>query len=177
MYYSVVKSMADSEQYENVTGFGLYDREVMDYLRSANDPTPNFRNMIGDFGYEVGFVEYDQPQRKAGKSSYNFFRYLNVALTSVVTTSKVPLRFATFCGLFIAFLSFVIGLVYLTLKLMFWNNFPVGTAPILIGVFFMGAMQMIFIGVVGEYIGEILTRQMKRPMVIEAGRLNFDKEE
>ena len=177
LYYSLVKTMASSEQYENVTGFGLYDREVMGYLRAANDPTPNFRNMIGDFGYEVAFVEYDQPQRKSGKSSYNFFRYLNVALTSIITTSKLPLRFATFCGFFIASLSFIIGVVYLVLKLIFWNHFPAGIAPILIGVFFMGSMQMIFIGIVGEYIGEILTRQMKRPMVIEAERLNFDKEE
>jgi len=177
MYYSMVKSMADSEQYENVTGFGLYDQEVMNYLRAANDPTPNFRNMIGDFGYEVGFVEYNQPQRKAGKSSYNFFRYLNVAFTSIVTTTKVPLRMATFAGFFLAFVSFIIGIIYLVLKLMFWYNFPGGTAPILIGVFFMGAIQMIFTGIIGEYIGEILTRQMNRPMVVEAERLNFDEEE
>ena len=177
LYYKIIKSMAESEQYEDVTGFGLYDKQVMDLMRKCNDPTPNFRNLIADFGYEVGMVEYHQPARRAGKSSYNFLRYFNVAMTSMITTSKLPLRMATTIGLMIAMLSFVVGLVYLVLKLMFWNSFNIGLAPLVIGMFFLGAVQIIFIGIVGEYVGEILTRLMDRPRVVESERINFEEEE
>ena len=177
LYYKIIKSMAESEQYEDVTGFGLYDKQVMDLMRKCNDPTPNFRNLIADFGYEVGMVEYHQPARRAGKSSYNFFRYFNTAMTSMITTSKLPLRMATTVGLMVAMLSFVVGLVYLVLKLMFWNSFNIGLAPLVIGMFFLGAVQIIFIGIVGEYVGEILTRLMDRPRVVESERINFEEEE
>lgn len=177
LYYKIIKSMAESEQYEDVTGFGLYDKQVMDLMRKCNDPTPNFRNLIADFGYEVGMVEYHQPARRAGKSSYNFFRYFNTAMTSMITTSKLPLRIATTVGLMIAMMSFAVGLVYLVLKLMFWNSFNIGLAPLVIGMFFLGAVQIIFIGIVGEYVGEILTRLMDRPRVVESERINFEEEE
>lgn len=176
LYYKIVKNFAESKQYENVTGFGLYDKEVMFYLKNAQDPTPNFRNLVGELGYDVGMVEYDQPERKRGKSSYNFFKYFDVALTSVITTSRVPLKIATFLGFFIAGISFLVGLVYLILKFIFWNSFNIGMAPLVVGVFFMGAIQLICIGILGEYIGEILARQMKRPLVVEKERLNFEEE-
>lgn len=174
LYYKIVKMLADSEQYDNVTGFGLYDKEVMDLFRKCEDPTPNFRNLVGEFGYKIAFISYLQPERKGGKSSYNFFRYLNVAITSVVTTSRVPLKLATIIGFIIAVISFVIGLVYLILKIFFWNSFTIGMAPMVLGVFFIGAIQLLFIGVLGEYISEILNRLMKRPMVVEEERLNFE---
>lgn len=177
VYYKLVKKFADSEQYENVTGFGLYDREVMDLLRASNDPEPNFRNLVGEFGYAIGFVEYYQPERRSGHSSYNFFRYLNVAIHSMITTSKAPLKIATGLGFVVAGISFLIGLIYLILKLIFWNSFNMGLAPLICGVFFMGAIQLLFIGVLGEYIGEILSRQMNRPMVVEEERINFNDED
>lgn len=175
LYYKIVKSMAESVQYDDVTGFGLYDREVMDLLRKSNDPTPNFRNLIGEYGYEVGMVEYHQPKRKSGKSSYNFFKYYSVAVNSLITTSRIPLRMATFMGTIVAGLSFLVGLIYLVLKLIFWNSFSFGIAPLVIGLFFLGAVQLLFIGVLGEYIGEILVRQMNRPLVVEKERINFEE--
>lgn len=173
LYYRIVKRMADSPQYENVTGFGLYDKSVVQIMKETNDPTPNFRNLIGEYGYDIGFVRYHQPRRKKGKSSYSFLRYLNVAITSVVTTSQMPLRIATMFGVILAVISFAVGLVYLILKLLFWNSFYIGLAPIVIGVFFLGAVQLAFIGVLGEYIGELLRRQSNVPMVIEEERINF----
>ncbi len=173
LYYKIIKKFAESEQYENVTGFGLYDREVMDLFRQMNDPTPNFRNLVGEFGYSVAMVEYFKPERKSGKSSYNFFRYYNDAINSLVVTSRAPLRMATFIGLVTAAVSFVIGIVYLLLKIFFWNSFDIGQAPLVCGFFFLGAIQLIFLGVIGEYIGEILARQMNRPLVIEKERMNF----
>lgn len=175
LYYKIVKSMAESVQYDDVTGFGLYDREVMDLLRKSNDPTPNFRNLIGEYGYEVGMVEYHQPKRKSGKSSYNFFKYYSVAVNSLITTSRIPLRMATFMGTIVAGLSFLVGLIYLVLKLIFWNSFSFGIAPLVTGLFFLGAVQLLFIGVLGEYIGEILVRQMNRPLVVEKERINFEE--
>ncbi len=176
LYYKIVKSMAESVQYDNVTGFGLYDKEVMDLLRNSNDPTPNFRNLIGEYGYEVGMVEYHQPKRKAGKSSYNFFKYYSVAVNSLITTSRIPLRVATFLGTIVAGLSFAVGVVYFVLKLIFWNSFSFGIAPLVSGLFFLGAVQLLFIGVLGEYIGEILVRQMNRPLVVEKERINFEEQ-
>lgn len=176
-YYKIVKKMADSKQYENITGFGLYDKEVVELLKKCNDPTPNFRNLVGEYGYDIAFVNYIQKERKKGKSSYNFFSYFNVALHSIVTTSKIPLRICTLIGFFVAGLSFIFGLLYLILKLVFWNSFNIGLAPVVIGVFFIGAVQLFFLGVLGEYIGEILTRQMNRPLVVEKERINFEEED
>ena len=175
MYYKIIKEFADSEQYENVTGFGLYDREVMDLFRKMNDPTPNFRNLVGEFGYKVAMVEYFKPERKSGKSSYNFFRYYNDAINSLVVTSRTPLRVATFMGMIIAAVSFIIGFVYLILKLIFWHSFHIGQSFLVCSFFFLGAVQLIFLGVLGEYIGEILARQMNRPLVIEKERINFEE--
>lgn len=176
LYYKIIKVFAESKQYENVTGFGLYDREVMDLFRKANDPTPNFRNQVGEYGYEVGIVEYFQPKRRSGKSSYNFFRYYNDAIHSLVTTSRAPLRLATFVGIIVSIFSFIIALVYFLLKLFFWDSFKMGVAPMVCGFFFLGAVQLIFLGVIGEYIGEILARQMNRPLVIEEERINFEED-
>lgn len=171
--------MAENEQYENVTGFGLYDREVLDLLRKYSGPTPNFRNMISEFGYEIAFISYRQPKRKSGKSSYNLFRYMNIALNDLVNTSKLPLRLATFIGAIVASISFLIALFYLVMKLVFWNSYDIGIATLVIGLCFFSAVQIMFIGIVGEYVGEILSRMNDRPMVVEKERLNFeeDKEE
>ena len=177
LYYKIIKSFSDVQQYEHVTGFGLYDRSVVDLMRSAEDPSPNFRNLIADYGIEIGFICYDQPARKAGKSSYNFFRYFDTAMRSLINTSRAPLRLATFAGFIMSIVSFLIALFYLVFKLVYWNSFNPGTAPVVIGLFFLGSVQLFYIGIIGEYIGEILTRVTKRPLVVEKERLNFEKQD
>lgn len=177
LYYKLIKKLSDNEQYENVTGFGLYDKEVMDYLRLYSGPTPNFRNMISEFGYTVEFIEYHQPLRRSGKSSYTFFKYLNVAINDIVNTSKVPLRLGTYIGAFIAFCSILVAIFNVILKLMYWDSYNAGMASLTAGIFFFSAVQIMFIGIVGEYVGEILNRMNKHPMVVEKERLNFDNED
>lgn len=177
LYYKIIKGLADNEQYENVTGFGLYDKEVVDMLRRYAGPSPNFRNMISEFGYSIEFIQYHQPKRKSGHSSYNLFRYMNIALNDMVNTSRLPLRMATFIGMIVATVSFVIAIFYLLLKLMYWEQYDIGMATMVIGLFFIGAVQIMFIGIVGEYVGEILLRMSDKPMVVEKDRLNFDSEE
>ena len=177
LYYKIIKGLSENEQYENVTGFGLYDREVVQLLKRYAGPTPNFRNMISEFGYKIAFIEYHQPKRKSGKSSYNFFRYLNIALNDMVNSSKLPLRLATWVGGIIALVSFLIAIFYLVMKIAFWDSYDIGMATLVIGMFFMEAVQIMFIGIVGEYIGEILSRLSEKPIVIEKERLNFEVEE
>ena len=174
MYYRIIQKFADEEQYANVSGFGLYDREVMDLIREVQDPIPNFRNLIADFGYKVEFIDYKKPNRIHGKSSYNFWRYYNTAMDSLISTSSSPLRLATFFGFILSLITFGVGLVYLVLKLIFWNSFDIGQAPMLIGIFFIGSILLFFIGLVGEYVGAVLTRVTRRPLVVEKERVNFD---
>lgn len=175
LYYKIIKGISSNTQYENVTGFGLYDREVLELLKKYSGVSPNFRYMISEFGYDIDFVEYVQPERKNGHSSYNLIRYINQALNDMVTTSRVPLRIASFLGLFIAIISFIIAIFYLVLKLVYWDQYNIGVATIVIGIFFLGAVQLLSIGILGEYIGEILTRISPRPVVIEKERINFDE--
>lgn len=172
-YYTMIRIFSDEKQYSNVSGFGLYDREVIELIREVDDPIPNFRHLIADFGYEVEFVDYVKPNRKKGRSSYNFWRYYNTAMDSLVSTSTTPLRIVMLLGFIFAFLSFLIGVIYLILKLIFWYTFSAGQAPILIGMFFLGAVQIFFVGLLGEYVGSIVTRVKKRPMVVEKERINF----
>jgi polyisoprenyl-phosphate glycosyltransferase len=175
-YYRIIKSISDIDQLENVTGFGLYDKEVVNYLKWMNDPDPYFRASIAELGYDVGLVQYKQPTRKMGKSSYNLFRYVDTAFTGIMTTSKKPLRFATYIGFSTSLASFALAIVYLVLKLVFWDSFNLGIAPIIIGMFFFSSVQLAFIGVLGEYIGAILSRVTRRPLVVERERLNFTSE-
>lgn len=175
LYYNIIQKFSEVKQYKHVTGFGLYDRNVVIALRELNEPNPNFRNLIAELGYEIAFIEYVQAERKHGKSSYNFFRYFDTAVKSLVNTSQIPLRIMTFIGFILSGISFLIGLVYLILKLIYWNSFNMGTAPVLIGIFFLGAVQIFFIGVIGEYIGEILTRVTKRPLVTVKEYINFEE--
>ena len=176
LYYKIIRGIAENEQYENVTGFGLYDKEVLDLFRKYSGPTPNFRNMISEFGYPVEFVEYHQPRRKSGKSSYNLIKYFSVALNDMVNTSKLPLRMATCVGAVIAVISFIIALFYLVMKIVYWDSYDIGMATLVIGLFFLGAVQIMFIGIVGEYVGEILARMSEKPMVVEKERINFDED-
>ena len=174
LYYNAVNKLSDIELVKNVTGFGLYDRRVMDDVRSINDPYPYFRGLICDLGYERALIPFVQPVRKRGFSSNNFYTLWDLAMLGITNHSKVPLRLATFGGLIVAALSLLIAFVYLTYKLLFWDSFQVGQAPLVFGIFFIGAVQLVFVGLLGEYIGAIHTQVLRRPPVIEKERINFE---
>lgn len=176
-YYSIIKKLSDVEQIEHFTGFGLYDKAFIDVLRDLKDPTPFLRGIVAELGYRRMEIPYEQPKRRAGKTSNNFFRLYDAAMLSFTSYTKIGLRLSTFIGFLIAGISIVVGLVYFVLKLIFWDTFVAGTAPILLGMFFLGAIQLIFLGLIGEYILTINQRVMNRPLVIEEERLNFEQRE
>ena len=172
-YYKVIKKMSDVEQIEHFTGSGLYDRDFIEVLRSLDDPTPFMRGLVSELGYERKEIPYEQPKRKAGKTHNNFYSLYDAAMLSFTSYTKIGLRLATFIGAFVGIVSVILAVVYLVLKLMYWDRFPAGTAPILLGMLLLGAIQLFFIGFMGEYILSINKRVMKRPLVVEENRLNF----
>lgn len=173
-YYKLVKKFSDVEQIEHFTGSGLYDKEFINVLRELKDPTPFLRGIVAELGFKRKEIPYEQPKRRAGKTHNNLYSLYDAAMLSITSYTKVGLRLCTFAGLSIGFISFMIGLIYLILKLIFWYTFQAGTAPILIGMFMLGAVQLFFIGMIGEYILSINQRVMNRPLVVEEERLNFD---
>ncbi len=174
-YYSLVARLSsDVELVHNFTGFGLYDRDVIEQFRSTDEQYPYFRGLVSDFGYARAEIDYLQPARKRGKSKNDFFSLYDIAMLGVTNHSKVPLRIATMAGFAISVLSLLVAVGYLVAKLMFWDDLQLGLAPLLIGIYFFGAVQLFFIGVLGEYIGSIHTQVHKRPLVVERERINFD---
>ena len=163
------------EQIEHFTGSGLYDKEFIEVLRNLNDPTPFLRGIVAELGFKRKEIPYEQPQRRAGKTHNNFSSLYDAAMLSITSYTKVGLRLCTFFGIFCGIVSIIFGIVYLILKLIFWNNFAAGMAPMLIGMFFLGAIQLFFTGFIGEYILSINKRVMNRPLVIEEERLNFEE--
>ena len=175
LYYRLVTRLSsDVELVQNFTGFGLYDREVVEQFRSTDEQYPYFRGLVCDFGYERAEIDYLQPPRTRGRTKNDFFSLYDMAMLGITNHSKVPLRIATMVGFTISVLSLLVALGYLIAKLMFWNELELGTAPLLIGIYFFGAVQLFFIGVLGEYIGSIHTQVHKRPLVVEKERINFD---
>ena len=158
----------------NFTGFGLYDREVVEQFRSTNEQYPYFRGLVSDFGYARAEIGYVQPPRTRGRTKNDFFSLYDMAMLGITNHSKVPLRIAAMAGFVISILSLLVAFGYLIAKLIFWNQLQLGTAPLLIGIYFFGAVQLFFIGVLGEYIGAIHTQVHKRPLVVEKERINFD---
>ncbi len=173
LYYKMIKKFSDVEQIEHFTGSGLYDREFIEVLRNLNDPTPFLRGIVAELGFKRKEIPYEQPQRRAGKTHNNFSSLYDAAMLSITSYTKVGLRLCTFFGVFCGIISIMFGVVYLILKLIFWNNFAPGMAPMLIGMFFLGAVQLFFIGFIGEYILSINKRVMNRPLVVEEERINF----
>lgn len=173
-YYRFLDRISDIALVPDSTGFGLYDREVLDHLRSIEDPYPFLRGLICELGYDVKTVPFEQPRRLRGISKNNFYTLYDIAMLGIVSHSKVPLRLATFSGFAIGAFSFLLALVALILKLLFWNRFPMGIAPLMIGMSFMFGVLMLFIGILGEYIGVIHTYVQRRPIVVERERVNFD---
>lgn len=177
LYYKMIKKFSDVEQIEHFTGSGLYDRDFVEVLRKLDDPTPFLRGIVAELGYRRKEIPYVQPQRRAGKTHNNWYSLYDAAMLSFTSYTKIGLRLCTFAGLICGALSFLIGMVYLIAKLIWWYSMDAGMAPVLIGVFFLGAVELFFIGFIGEYIMSINQRVMKRPLVIEEERIGFDKTE
>lgn len=173
LYYKMIKKLSDVEQIEHFTGFGLYDKSFIQTLRELDDPTPFLRGIVAELGSKRKDLSYEQAQRRAGKTSNNWYRLYDAAMLSFTSYTKIGLRLATILGFFLSAVSLLIAVAYLVLKLAFWDTFSMGTAPILIGVFVFGSVQLFFIGLIGEYIMNMNTRIMRRPLVVEEKRLNF----
>jgi glycosyltransferase involved in cell wall biosynthesis len=173
LFYSIIKKISSTEQLKNYTGFGLYDQKFLNVVRMIDDPYPYFRGMVMEYGWDIKTIEYTQEKRKKGKSSNNFFTLYDLAMLGFVNHSKLPLRLSAFIGFFSAIVSFLVAVGYFIYKLLYWDNFQVGTAPMVIGIFFFSSIQLFFIGIIGEYIGAIHTQVRKRPLVIEKERINF----
>jgi polyisoprenyl-phosphate glycosyltransferase len=177
LFYRLVHHISDDiETYENFTGFGLYDRQVIDLVRQFGDPYPYFRGMIAEIGLPHTEVQYEHQRRKSGKSKNNFYTLYDLAMLGITKLSKVPLRLVTFSGFAGSLLSMLGGIAYFAYKLLFWHQFTLGIAPIAIGMFFLGSLQLLFMGIIGEYIGNIHTQVHNRPLVVERERLNFQYE-
>ena len=172
-YYKMIKKMSSVEQIEHFTGFGLYDRSFLEVLRNLNDPTPFLRGIVAELGFKRVSIEYTQAKRRAGKTHNNFFTLFDAAMLSFTSYTKVGLHLVTFAGMILSALSIFAALVYLVLKLLYWDRFSAGFAPMIIGLFFLNAIELLFIGFVGEYVMSINTRIMNRPLVIEEERINF----
>ena len=175
-YYRLVNRLSSMETFENFTGFGLYDRRVVDLVKSFSDPYPYFRGMIAEIGLPHKKLYYDQPARKRGITKNNFYTLYDIGMLGIINHSKVPLRLMTFAGIAGALLSFLGGFAYLIYKLAFWKRFSVGIAPLVIGIFFLGSIQLLFLGVLGEYVGAIHTQVQNRPLAVEKERVNFEYE-
>jgi polyisoprenyl-phosphate glycosyltransferase len=176
MYYRLVRRLADVDLLENVTGFGLYSRKVIEDFRALDEPYPYVRGLVSELGYKIGRVPYEQPRRVRGITKNNFYTLYDVAMLGITSHSKVPLRLATMFGFAASALSFLVGALYLIYKLVFWDRFALGVAPVVIGLFFFASVQLFFIGIIGEYIGAIHTRVARRPLVIEKERIGWDEE-
>ena len=174
LFYFMMGKVASTPLVPNATGAGLIDRSVVETLRRIPDPYPYFRGLIADFGHPIALVEFEQPKRHAGISKNNFFTLFDLALLGVTNHSRLPLRIVTLTGFVIALASFLFAVVFFVLKLLFWSHFPIGQAPLLIAVFFFGAVQIFVVGFVGEYVGSVLTKVSQTPLVIESERVNFD---
>lgn len=176
LYYKGVGGISDVPLIENFTGFGLYDREVVEQVRATGDRYPYFRGLIADFGYARAEVPFVQPPRLRGISKNNFYTLYDIAMLGMTSHSKVPLRLATMAGFALSVVSLLVAVSYLIAKLFWWNDFSVGIAPLVIGVFFFASVQLFFVGILGEYIGAIHTQVHKRPLVVESERVNFADE-
>ncbi|MEQ8225830.1 MAG: glycosyltransferase family 2 protein [Candidatus Eremiobacterota bacterium] len=174
LYYNLISNLSEIELIKNFTGFGLYDKKVIEALRQIDDPYPYFRGLICDIGFERCEVEYTQPRRERGITKNNFYSLYDMAMLGITNHSKIPLRCATMAGFIMSIFSFIVGLAYLIYKLIDWQNFQLGIAPAVIGLFFCSSVQLFFTGILGEYIGSIHTQVLKRPLVIEKERINFE---
>jgi polyisoprenyl-phosphate glycosyltransferase len=172
-YYKLIKQISDTEQVEHFTGFGLYDKTFVEVLRQLDDPMPYMRGIVAELGFSRMEIEYVQQKRRFGTTKNNWYTLYDMAMLGITSYSKMVMRLATIFGFIISGMSFAVAMYYLVMKLIYWDKFPFGTAPIIISIFFLGSIQLFFIGFLGEYILNINTRVMKRPLVVEEKRINF----
>lgn len=172
-YYKFITRISEVPLVKNATGAGLFDRVVVDILRNIQDSYPYFRGLLCEIGFPIATVPFKQPRRARGITKNNFYTLYDIAMLGITNHSKMPLRLMAMGGFLLSFLSLLVAVVFLVAKLIYWNSFQLGTAPIVIGIFFFGAIQTFFIGVLGEYIGSIHTQVRKMPLVVELERVNF----
>ena len=172
-YYRLITKISEVRLIKNATGAGLFDRMVVDILRDIQDPYPYFRGLVCEIGFPIATVPFTQPRRQRGITKNNFYALYDIAMLGITNHSKIPLRLMAMGGFLLAFFSLLVALFFLVYKLLYWDSFQLGTAPILIGIFFFGAIQAFFIGVLGEYISSIHTQVRKMPLVVELERFNF----
>lgn len=173
-YYRLAERLSSIETFQNFTGFGLYDRKVVELVRQLGDPYPYLRGMLAEIGLPYKKILYDQPKRKFGITKNNWYTLYDIGMLGIINYSRVPLRLATFVGFGGAAMAFLVALLYFIAKIIFWNTFTLGLAPTVIGVFFIASIQLVFLGIMGEYIGAIYTQVQRRPYAIELERINFD---
>lgn len=176
IYYKLVTKISDVPLVKNTTGAGLFDKAVIDVLKKIDDPYPYFRGLVSEIGFPVALVPFKQPRRLRGVTKNNFYTLYDLAMLGITKHSKVPLRLMTMGGFFLSIISLLIAFTFFVRKLIYWDTYQLGLAPMLIGLFFFGAMQMLFIGLLGEYVGAIYTHVRKLPLVVEEERVNFDSE-
>jgi glycosyltransferase involved in cell wall biosynthesis len=174
LYYNTYNKLSNIQIVTNYCGFGLYDKAIIDILRKLDDPYPDLRSLLGEIGFERAILTYVQPKRKRGKTKNNFYNLYDQAMLGITRDSIIPLRLASFIGFFVAALNLLVAAGYFIYKIIYWDNFQLGIAPLVIGIFFFGGVQLFFLGIIGEYIGAIFTQVKKRPLVIEKERINFD---
>ena len=174
-YYKLIKKVSSVDQIEHFTGFGLYDKKFIDILRDLNDTEPYLRGIVAELGFKRKEIPYTQEKRVRGKTKNNWYTLYDAGMLGITSYSKALMRIATILGFVFSIICLIISLVYFILKLLYWDSFPIGVVPILIGVFFLGSIQLFFIGLLGEYMININRRVMRRPLVIEEKRINFDK--
>ena len=173
-YYNLLHKLSEVEIFKGFTGFGLYDKKIIDFMREFDDPYPFFRGLIAEIGFKAAKIPYTQPARPRGISKNNFYTLYDMGILGIINNSKVPLRIATFLGFLLSFVSFITAIVYTLVKLFNWDSMPLGIAPLIIGGAFMFGIVLFFLGIIGEYIGAIYTQVLKRPRVFESERINFD---
>lgn len=177
IFYKILGKLSEVPLIEHFTGFGLYDRQLVDLLRKIDDPYPYFRGLIADIGLETTKIEFVQPKRKRGVTKNNFYTLYDMAMLGFTNNTKIPLRLSAMSGFVLAAISLLVGLFYLIYKLINWDSFVLGLAPLVVGLFFLGGIQLLFLGIIGEYIGAIYTQVLHRPLVIEKERINFDSQD
>ena len=174
IYYKFLSKISDVKLINNATGAGLFDKIIIDNLKKIDDPYPYFRGLISEIGFPLATIPFKQPKRKHGITKNNFYTLYDLAILGVTNHSKIPLRIMTFSGFILSILSLLVAVLFLLAKILYWDSFQLGIAPVLIGIFFFGAVQAFFIGLLGEYIGSIHTHVRKLPLVIESERINFE---
>ena len=173
IFYKFANKVSDTPLLINTTGSGLFDKEILNILKTIDDPYPYFRGLIPEITQEIKLIKFHQPKRQGGKTKNNFYTLYDLGILGIIKHSKIPLRLMTLVGFFASFISIILGLVYLLAKILYWSSFNLGIAPMIIGFFFFASFQIFLLGFIGEYVMTILTHSRKLPLVIEKERMNF----